>query len=39
VGEETERDGLAITVLAANNLRVDQVRLARINHSNAAPEK
>jgi CBS domain containing-hemolysin-like protein len=29
VGEETERDGLAITVLAANNLRVDQVRLAR----------
>jgi len=33
-GEETERDGLAITVLAANNLRVDQVRLAR-SHAGA----
>jgi putative hemolysin len=39
VGEETERDGLAITVLAANNLRVDQVRLARTNHSTTASEK
>jgi CBS domain containing-hemolysin-like protein len=39
VGEETERDGLAITVLASNNLRVDQVRLARAHHSAAAPEK
>jgi len=28
-GEETERDGIAIRVLAANNLRVDQVRVAR----------
>lgn len=28
-GEETERDGLAVKVLAANNLRVDQVRVAR----------
>jgi CBS domain containing-hemolysin-like protein len=28
-GEETERDGVSITVLAANNLRVDQVRIAR----------
>jgi len=30
VGEETERDGIAITVLAANNLRVDQVRVAKV---------
>ncbi len=29
VGEETERDGIQITVLAANNLRVDQVRVAK----------
>jgi CBS domain containing-hemolysin-like protein len=28
-GEETERDGIAIRVLAANNLRVDQVRVAK----------
>jgi putative hemolysin len=28
-GEETERDGIAIKVLAANHLRVDQVRVAR----------
>jgi magnesium and cobalt exporter, CNNM family len=28
-GEETERDGISIRVLAANNLRVDQVRVAR----------
>jgi putative hemolysin len=28
-GEETERDGIAIKVLAANNLRVDQVRVAK----------
>ena len=27
---ETERDGIAIKVLAANNLRVDQVRVARV---------
>jgi CBS domain containing-hemolysin-like protein len=30
VGEETEREGIAITVLAANNLRVDQVRVAKV---------
>jgi putative hemolysin len=29
VGEQTEREGIAITVLAANNLRVDQVRVAK----------
>ena len=28
-GEETERDGISIKVLAANHLRVDQVRVAR----------
>lgn len=28
-GEETEREGIAIKVLAANNLRVDQVRVAK----------
>ena len=28
-GEETERDGITIKVLAANNLRVDQVRVAK----------
>jgi putative hemolysin len=29
VGEEAERDGIQIRVLAANNLRVDQVRIAK----------
>jgi len=29
VGEEAERDGIEIKVLAANNLRVDQVRVAK----------
>jgi putative hemolysin len=29
VGEGTERDGIQITVLAANNLRVEQVRVAK----------
>jgi hypothetical protein len=29
VGEEAERDGIEIKVLAANNLRVDQVRIAK----------
>lgn len=29
VGEETERDGLHIKVLASNNLRVDQVRVSK----------
>ncbi len=29
VGEEAERDGIQIKVLAANNLRVDQVRVAK----------
>ncbi|HEY1759523.1 MAG TPA: hemolysin family protein [Bryobacteraceae bacterium] len=29
VGEETERDGILITVLAANDRRVDQVRVAK----------
>lgn len=29
VGEEAERDGVSIKVLAANNLRVDQVRVAK----------
>jgi putative hemolysin len=29
VGEEAERDGISIKVLAANNLRVDQVRVAK----------
>jgi putative hemolysin len=33
-GEETERDGIAIKVLAANHTRVDQVRIAK-----AAAEK
>ncbi|HLH40692.1 MAG TPA: hemolysin family protein [Bryobacteraceae bacterium] len=28
-GEETERDGIAIKVLAANHLRVDQVRVSK----------
>jgi putative hemolysin len=28
-GEETERDGISIKVLAANHLRVDQVRVAK----------
>jgi CBS domain containing-hemolysin-like protein len=28
-GEEAERDGISIKVLAANNLRVDQVRVAK----------
>ena len=30
VGEETERDGIAIKVLASNQLRVDQVRIAKV---------
>lgn len=30
VGEETEHGGIAFKVLAANNLRVDQVRVAKI---------
>jgi Mg2+/Co2+ transporter CorC len=30
VGEEAERDGIAIKVLAGNNLRVDQVRVAKV---------
>src|SRR5207244_1312416 len=29
VGEEVERDGIQIKVLASNNLRVDQVRVAK----------
>ena len=29
VGEETKRDGISIKVLAANHLRVDQVRVAK----------
>jgi len=29
VGEQTERDGIVVTVLAANNLRVDQVRVGK----------
>ncbi len=29
VGEEIERDGISIKVLAANHLRVDQVRVAK----------
>ncbi len=29
VGEQSERDGIVVTVLAANNLRVDQVRVAK----------
>jgi CBS domain containing-hemolysin-like protein len=29
VGEETEREGIKIKVLAANHLRVDQVRVAK----------
>jgi CBS domain containing-hemolysin-like protein len=29
VGEEAERDGIVIKVLASNNLRVDQVRVAK----------
>jgi CBS domain containing-hemolysin-like protein len=35
VGEETERDGIAITVLAANDRRVDQVRVAKVNGAKA----
>jgi putative hemolysin len=30
VGEQAERDGIAIKVLAGNNLRVDQVRVAKV---------
>ncbi|SRR5579883_370708 len=32
VGEETDRDGIHIKVLAANHLRVDQVRVAKISN-------
>jgi Mg2+/Co2+ transporter CorC len=28
-GEETERDGICVTVLAANGRRVDQLRVAK----------
>ena len=31
-GEETERDGIAIKVLAANHLRVDQVRVSKASN-------
>ncbi len=30
VGETTERDGISVTVLAANDRRVDQVRVAKV---------
>jgi putative hemolysin len=33
VGEETERDGISIKVLAATNRRVDQVRVAKVTNS------
>ncbi len=33
-GEETERDGIRIKVLAANHLRVDQVRVAKTVNGN-----
>src|SRR5260370_11348152 len=33
VGEEAERDGIVIKVLAANNLRVDQVRVAKATNA------
>jgi CBS domain containing-hemolysin-like protein len=29
VGEEAEQDGIQVKVLASNNLRVDQVRVAK----------
>jgi len=32
VGEEAERDGIVIKVLAANHLRVDQVRVAKVRN-------
>jgi CBS domain containing-hemolysin-like protein len=35
VGEETERDGISITVLAANDRRVDQVRVAKADNGHA----
>jgi CBS domain containing-hemolysin-like protein len=35
VGEETERDGIKIKVLAANHLRVDQVRVAKTVNGSA----
>jgi len=35
VGEETERDGIKIRVLAANHLRVDQVRVAKAAEKSA----
>jgi putative hemolysin len=35
-GEQTERDGISIKVLAANHLRVDQVRIARISEKSSA---
>ncbi len=34
-GEETERDGIHIKVLAANHLRVDQVRVAKTVNGNS----
>jgi putative hemolysin len=35
VGEQTERDGISIKVLAANHLRVDQVRVAKTANGHA----
>ena len=32
-GEETKRDGISIRVLAANHLRVDQVRVAKVSET------
>jgi putative hemolysin len=36
VGEETERDGISIKVLAATNRRVDQVRVAKVTNQTQA---
>jgi putative hemolysin len=36
VGEETERDGISIRVLAATNRRVDQVRVAKVTNQTQA---
>jgi CBS domain containing-hemolysin-like protein len=35
-GEETERDGISVTVLAANGRRVDQLRVAKATHKERA---
>ncbi len=38
VGEEVERYGVSIKVLAASQLRVDQVRVAKVTEQEQASE-